>query len=560
MPQMLHDTNKLVTSLISPFSSLLVGVHRQIGLIRYLVMLLYMLVMVDASTLAQDAGVQLKWQPTSRISPKSNLVKFFGWHSGGFYAFRQKQGATISQQQKIYLQHFSSEGKLLKSREISLKHKGKERQLENIISLKNKIYLLSSYHNLKDRKNYLFTQEILPRSFTLSRRLSKVGELNTSSPHDPGSFEFTFSKDSLYLLAYGQHPVKKKEQEQISLTVLDTSMSVVWEKIVSLPYPNRNFTVEECRIDPSGEVFLLGVLFFDNSTRRRQGSPNYQYRILHYSNNGEQVEEYPVELRKNFITDLTFDITRNQDRLVCAGFYSEKNSYGIKGVCYLRIDLERKEIEGVATRAFDFDFLTQYYTPRQKKKAKEAEIEGNIRNQPELYDYKLDRLILRNDGGVVLIAEQYFVQRQDFWNYWNNMRETFFYYNYNDILLANIRPNGDIQWTSRIPKQQRTMNDDGLYSSYAMAIAPDRLLFLFNDNRENFSSNNLRIPRRNQAFDSDLILAELSLEGELSTFLLENTDNNPVIPMPKVCRQIGSRKLLLYGEYGRNFRTGILSY
>jgi hypothetical protein len=500
-----------------------------------------------------EPDVTLAWQPVLNTPSRTTLTRLFGWDTDGFYACRQKQGGSEKSRQKIYLEKYSESGKLEKSREISLRHRGKNRKLEEFVYVNNKVYLFTTYHNLKDRKNYLFAQEVLPRSFTLSRKLSRVGELQTSSAHEEGDFQFTFSRDSQYLLAYGQHPLKKNEQEQFSLTVLDTSMTIVWEKTVSLPYPNRNFSIEECRVSPSGEVFVLGVLFEDFSTSRRQGSPNYQYRLLHYSESGNTVEEYAIGLDRLFITDLTFRINRDK-YLICAGFYSEKNSYSIKGVCYVRINLERKDIEGIATRPFDFDFLTQHHSPNQRRKAEEAEQEGNVRKQPELYNYDLNELILRNDGGAVLIAEQFFVDRQEYWDWWTGQRIIEFYYNYNDIILANIRPDGSIQWTARIPKQQVSLNDNGFYSSYARAIARDRLLFVFNDERGSGRRGRLN------SGNSNLVMAEVQLDGKVNTFLLEDNRGNPVIPRPKSCRQVSRNRMIITGEYGRNFRIGSLYF
>ena len=101
----------------------------------------------------------------------------------------------------------------------------------------------------------------------------------------------------------------------------------------------------------------------------------------------------------------------------------------------------------------------------------------------------MDQLILRNDGGALLIAEQYFVQeeydRNQFYdpyysNYYNrNYNDIDYVYNYNDIIVVNIRPDGEIEWTARIPKRQVTTNDGGYYSSYAMSIVRSKIYFVF---------------------------------------------------------------------------------
>lgn len=506
----------------------------------------------------EESSVQFDWRMAYKAPSGTTLLKFFGWNNTSFFACRQKEGYALENRQKIYLEKYTIEGKLVRTKETTLKYKGKDRKLEDIIRINNRIYLFSSYHNLKDRKNYLFVQEINSTSLLLSKEMTKVSEAKTSSAYKEGDFNFQFSRDSQFLLVYAQHPLRKKDQEQFTLTILDSTLSTVWEKQIALPYPNKNFSVEECRIDNKGDVYVLGVAFEDLSVNRRQGTPDYKYKLLHFSNNGTTVQDYEISLNDLFITDLTIRENKGNE-LVCAGFYSEKNSYSIKGVCYFRIDLRQKAFTRVNTRPFDFDFITLYLSPGKKRKALESEQEGNTRKQAELYNYNLNDIILRNDGGAVLVAEQYFVERVETWDY-AGRRYIDYYYHYNDIILANIRPDGTIQWTARVPKEQVTRNDNGYFSSYSMTIARNRLLFLFNDlggggNRY----SQLRFSTRNPR-NANLMLAEVQLDGTVRSFLLENGRTNPVIPVPTICRQINRESMILYGENGRESRIGILRF
>ena len=153
------------------------------------------------------------------------------------------------------------------------------------------------------------------------------------------------------------------------------------------------------------------------------------------------MDEYKIALRDKFITDLTFRISREGD-LVCSGFYSDKGTYSIKGTYFLRIDASSKEILVKNLMAFDFEFLTEYLPDGQKRRAARAEESGNARKAPELYRFSLDKLILRSDGGALLIAEQYYVYERYYRNWDGTLRYDYFY-NYNDIIVVNIRPNGD---------------------------------------------------------------------------------------------------------------------
>ena len=220
---------------------------------------------------------------------------------------------------------------------------------------------------------------------------------------------------------------------------------------------------------------------------------------------------------------------------------------------------------------------------KKKEKAKEAERRNDVQRQAELFDYSLDELILRSDGGAVLVAEQFYIQQDRFDNfnnpygwgagwspyyspYWNSRyRGNFqvdYYYNYNDIIVVNIRPTGEIEWAARIPKRQETRNDGGYYSSYAMSIVRDKLYFIYNDNPRNLNEAKRKSGRiyNYNGSDSIISLAQINIKGEVNTFPLAYNRDQGVMTRPKMCKQIGKKEMAIFGERGRGYRFGKLIF
>ena len=362
---------------------------------------------------------------------------------------------------------------------------------------------------------------------------------------------------------YSELPYKKRSPERFSLRVFDSDFEEIWNKEITLPYNDEVFSVEEYRVDNNGNVYLLGVIYADKSRTRRQGKPTYQYVILAYTQNGTQLEEYKISLGDKFITDLTFRVA-NDGNLVCAGFYSEVGTYSIRGTYFFRLNAKTKILYKKNLKEFNFDFVTEYMSDRRRKKAREAELRGDKKRQAELYQYALDDLILRSDGGALMVAEQYFVEERfsnDFGVYPNRFQtgRTDFLYNYNDIIVVNINPEGEIEWTTRIPKNQETYNDGGYFSSYAMSIVRDKIYFVYNDNGRNFDANANRIYGYNGK-NSVIALAELRRDGSLKTYPLFSNRTAEVIARPKICKQIGKNEMAIYGEYGRKYKFGHLVF
>jgi hypothetical protein len=124
---------------------------------------------------------------------------------------------------------------------------------------------------------------------------------------------------------------------------------------------------------------------------------------------------------------------------------------------------------------FEIDFITQNMTEKLKKKTKKREAKGK---DVELYQYDLDNIVLKDDGGAILVGEQFFIRVVTTTDAQGNVRTTTHYY-YNDIIVISINPKGEIDWTEKIAKRQHTINDNGYFSSYAMAVNEDKINFIF---------------------------------------------------------------------------------
>ncbi|MFT5383930.1 MAG: hypothetical protein ACI81W_001330 [Saprospiraceae bacterium] len=524
-----------------------------------------------------EAPAKITWG-SELEEPNNSFISKVIPAGDNFYAIRRKtKSGLVTGSKKVYIEKYNSEMKLEKSQDIALKYKNKELDFEDVIILNNNLFLLSSFHNKGKGKNYLFSQMINMRNLSASKNLSKIGEIETRGINREGSFGVHISRDSSKVLIYNDLPYKKGKPERFSLKVFNDSFEELWNRDIILPYDDEHFSVEEYQVDKDGNVYLLGVIYQDPTRTRRQGKPTYQYTILTYTSNGEEVQEYKIDFKDNFITDLTFRVGDDGD-LVCSGFYSAVGDYSIKGTYFFRLNPQTNEIYNRNLKDFDFDFLTEFMSDRKKKNAEKAEREGNTKKQVELFSYSLDNLVLRSDGGALLIAEQYYVQSQrdnDYYGsglysgyfnprrgYYNNsVNQVEDHYNYNDIIVVNIKPTGEIEWAARIPKRQETIDDGGYYSSYAMSIVKDRIFFVFNDNIKNFQEK--KRPEKVYNFNgsnSIIALAEVTRDGAVNTYPLFSNREAGTLTLPKICKQSGKNKMTIYGERGRRYRFANIEF
>ena len=94
-----------------------------------------------------------------------------------------------------------------------------------------------------------------------------------------------------------------------------------------------------------------------------------------------------------------------------------------------------------------------------------------------------------------------------------------------------------------------------------MSIVRDRLFFVFNDNIKNYREDR----RKNRIYNfngrnSIVALAEVSRNGVVNTYPLFNNRDADIITRPKICKQVGRKEMIIYGERGRRYRFGNLIF
>jgi hypothetical protein len=375
----------------------------------------------------------------------------------------------------------------------------------------------------------------------------KLAEIDFAgkSNYNHGDFDFRVSRDSSKILVFYNLPYGKNEPESIGFNVLDSEMKSLWQKNVTLPYKDNLFDVTTFRIDNSGNVYLLGLVYKEKRKSKRNGQPNYHYEILACRHEGNTLVQYPVVLEDRFLSDMQIEIL-DENQVVCAGFYSDKGTYSVKGTYFLKVDVGNKEIKTKSFKDFDLGFIIQNMSEREASRTLRKSESGT---EPELYEYDLDKLLIGKDGSAILIGEQYFMKAVTNTIFVNGIMttNTTYHFYYNDIIAVKINAEGQIEWTEKIAKTQHSVNDNGFYSSYTLAIIRGKICFIFNDNPKNISYKGVGRPVNFNGTESVVMIASLNQKGEQHRQpLFKNSQD--IITRPKVCKQISNNEVILFGQ------------
>ena len=505
--------------------------------------------------------------PEIKSDKRGTLEDIVGMDKDGYYMVR-------AEPQKFYMEKFDLDLNLVKSEEIELGKGANRKYMEFAEQLHGEIYLFTSQYNSSVKQKVLFVDKINRETLKPEGNSVQVAAYSYRSRSNDGYFDYNISRDSTKMMVYYDTPHQGNTGEKFGLSMFDSQLNQLWSKELELPFKDRLYEVERYKVDNKGNAYLLGIVYRGQVRVKRQGRPNYEYHLLSY-NQEDQYEEYLLNLKDKFITDMQFEISRTGE-IICAGFYSEMGTSSVRGTFYLLIDAKTKEIKREYYQEFDPSFLVDFMSARKAGKGK------------ELLQYDLKQLEIRRDGGVVLIAEQFYVKElRDYNNYYPSSSRYYYpsyysywrypyrYYqnpymnddsdvqfNYNDIMVINIRPNGTIQWAKRIPKRQRSKNDGGRYSSYALSIAKGKMFFVFNDNPKNLhkESNDLKIYNYTKGKESVVVLVTLDGKGEAKKEPLFQERDTKTTTKPKVCEQTSRDQMIIYSERNKKATFARLTF
>ncbi len=214
----------------------------------------------------------------------------------------------------------------------------------------------------------------------------------------------------------------------------------------------------------------VNFYLISEKNNRRAKLEDHAFHILRVNATGDALTRTPAP---DFLTNhLQFIYDNENQQLVAAGLYSDKNRDRANGVFFLRTTPENNQPAMIHTEPFDDKFIS---IVRQK------DVEDDNRGITEA---EVRQLILRRDGGVILVMERnHEIQRgsaagRGFWR--DGMRMIVDFY-FDDVLVIALQPDGQAQWKTVLHKKQYSQDDDGTFSSFFLLRTADQLRFLFND-------------------------------------------------------------------------------
>lgn len=322
----------------------------------------------------------------------------------------------------------------------------------------------------------------------------------------------------------------ERDHLEASCFLLD-KMQVLWDTIAIVDDATDLFEDRQ----PEMTLSNAGAFFWISEKNNRRGKmEKHELDILRFDVNGIQRNHVPLGGYLTVNSRYIFDNLSN--RLSGAGLWAEKGRDRANGAFFISMIPNTDSAQVLRYEAFDEKFLSIL---RQK------DVGDDNRGIP---DAELRELMLRQDGGLVLVAERFHeVQRgaaagRGFFR--DGMRMIVDYY-YDDIFVVAFHPDGHAQWKTALHKKQYSQDDEGTFSSYFMMRNTDRMRFFFNDEIK---------------YENTCSEYELSPVGDFDRNSLLNTINQSLRLRFRDAVQLNANECLVPSEFRGRLKLVLLRF
>lgn len=455
----------------------------------------------------------------------------------------------------------------LYNKPLDLELDKKELRFEGIHLVGEKLVQFASFYDKKAEENVLYMMTYSEADLRPVGRMERIASVDAEKSRNRGGFSLYSSPDRSKVLLEVEKPRAKNGDETFLVKVFDADMNEQWSQDVRLPYADNEFMRERLYVDNDGSVLVQGVKYTKKTERRerkRADEATYDYHILVYHAGGGAPDDYTISSPSRFLQDMVIALDDKAGDIICAGFYSDINTIGIKGPYYLTFDRATKQIAHESYGVFDKEFITMYMTEKEEKKESKR-AEKKDKDLGIRWDYDLKEIVFKEDGGAVLVAEQYYMYVTTVCSSTPNGGRTcttYYHYLYNDIIAVDVNGAGDIQWSAKVPKRQHSINDGGMYSSYALEVKDDKMYFIFNDNGANlFLKPGDKVEQFKLNNKNSLVtIATVDGDGHVKREALFTPEKRESILRPKDCVQLQDDRMLIYATFKKKARYGSILF
>jgi hypothetical protein len=431
------------------------------------------------------------------------------------------------------LQKYDRAFKLVQSREIVLEDS--DIMFDDMLYAGQKFVLCTNYDNKKAQKVSINAAVVgLDAAIGQKRQITSLAYDNKDN--FPDNIKWRVSSDtSKILLAAWADNDEEKLQARLFISVLDNNLTEIWQQNYTLPYNQEELKILNVLVSNTGQVYLTAKVYLDKKAAKKKDGPEPPaYRMVVFSMDGtsEKVKEVSPEIPGKFVTDLSIS-TGKSGELYCGGIYTNEKQGIIQGFFCQKTNTQTGTNELVFKKELSDSDIKPFNVRKDKQ--------GNEGLDP---NFEMKNLILREDGGMVILAEEVFTTYESYTPAGSSTMKTATIYNTNDVMVAAVAPEGTVEWINIVPKNQMFGGTEK-YSSFALMVSGSTLCFIYNDDKDNISKPISTKAKPISSFN-DAVAAMLTINSNGKAerqILFSIKKDTETLLSPKKCAQISANEL-----------------
>lgn len=480
----------------------------------------------------------IKWGKEAKAPGKwERINKIIGADENKVYALRTEYLGTLflngKKKDQIYLESISKKSmNVLKSVEVEMKYNSQNLQYVDILESGDELILFTAYMDKKEGVAKLLGQKVSKTTLAPQKKHIEIAEVKVDSKVK-GNFLLRQSEDKLAFgvtfLTYSKGLQLNFDQEY-HFIAFNSNLEKLWEKHTD--FDNLNVAnIDEMVLDNVGNIFVG----FSTEFNRKSNTRDY---FLHQLSQ-EIKKVHPLSIEEEQI--MTINLVPKENYVYSVGLSKSIGAEDHNSCYSIQFDTHANEILKTSSAPFNADILLIGLD-----KTKADKLKNNLKKLKKegIAGFFSESIVMKKDGGFFIVAEHLDFSTHFATNPNLSMDRT--EYIYNDLLLVEYAPNGEILNTSKIPKRQRGAAKN--YLSYTLFMAKDNPHFIMN-NTPYFGRGGEK-----------LLLKGLNEGREAYTNEIGDISSMKMLPCPQISKQTGPNEIILYAEYTDKYRFGILTY
>ena len=283
----------------------------------------------------------------------------------------------------------------------------------------------------------------------------------------------------------------------------------------NIPYSQKDAELSDFAISNNDDLLFLCYRKQQNEEKEKSKLRSFSLQVL--KKGSSDFQEFSFNKMSQLMTEAALVIDRTNNTAIVTGFYADKTSYAGASLLYGTISLNDFKELRVSSGKLNNDARMKLIGQR------------NSGAGVSLYNYPIQRVIPRSDGGALVIAEAAYLSEYSFYDYFTQTFNRRVEFHFDNVLAISVNSDGSIDWGQLIQKEQTSMDDEGIYSSFNSVLTPEALSVIFNND----------IGRNNE-----IVSHSINAQGQLTVKKLSKSGDSISI-LPRSGKQVDENTMIV---------------